>query len=76
MYFAMEGWLLTELDVGLRRNNRLKCSSMSTLSNEHRPQVFGKQALSAGRWLLRVLVKPGWAPLGVVILHLLLLSSG
>lgn len=76
MHFAMEGWLLTELDVGLRRNNRLKCSSMSTLSDEHRPQVFGMHALSAGRWVLGVLVNPGWAPLGVVILHLLLAEFG
>jgi hypothetical protein len=32
--------------------------------------------LPAVRWLLRLLVNPGWAPLGVVVMHLVLAGYG
>ena len=38
--------------------------------------MLGMNDLPAVRWLLRLLVNPGWAPLAVVVMHLVLAEYG
>ena len=48
----------------------------SARAREWKGMILLDNDLPTVRWLLRLLISPGWAPLGVVIIHLALAEFG